>query len=279
MEVVGHGQAVQQRFFPFYECNEATAGEQDTFFTLHRMPRRLSDKQRRTGPRSTYVGSEVFISLVDGEQGPFRSSLKQLAIETLCTNRDLALHMPLGQGSTDFSLQTGAPVKAIRCVAGPTQPRPSHAHGEMAWRLISHLSLNYLSLTDGPAGKGAAAMARAVETHWRGDVGQLSGIVVTRYGHGVPTSRIEVVEAAHPTPDAAGQKAAQRLLQADIAIPDFTNDLNHWYVGKGIGNARPNNSMIISKDCLDNCHSSFIPMRIPALVYLILLFSCASLVQ
>lgn len=64
------------------------------------------------------------------------------------------------------------------------------------------------------AGKGAAAMARAVETHWRGDVGQLSGIVVTRYGHGVPTSRIEVVEAAHPTPDAAGQKAAQRLLQA-----------------------------------------------------------------
>ncbi|HNS97722.1 MAG TPA: type VI secretion system baseplate subunit TssF [Polyangiaceae bacterium] len=158
MEVVGHGQAVQQRFFPFYECNEATAGEQDTFFTLHRMPRRLSDKQRRTGPRSTYVGSEVFISLVDGEQGPFRSSLKQLAIETLCTNRDLALHMPLGQGSTDFSLQTGAPVKAIRCVAGPTQPRPSHAHGEMAWRLISHLSLNYLSLTDGPAGKGAAAL-------------------------------------------------------------------------------------------------------------------------
>jgi glycerate 2-kinase len=64
------------------------------------------------------------------------------------------------------------------------------------------------------AGKGAAAMARAVETHWRGDVGQLSGLVVTRYGHGLPTNRIEVVEASHPTPDAAGQKAAQRLLQA-----------------------------------------------------------------
>ncbi len=64
------------------------------------------------------------------------------------------------------------------------------------------------------AGKGAAAMARAVETHWRGDVDQLSGLVVTRYGHGVPTRRIEVVEAAHPTPDAAGQEAAQRLLRA-----------------------------------------------------------------
>ncbi len=64
------------------------------------------------------------------------------------------------------------------------------------------------------AGKGAAAMARAVETHWRGDFGQLSGLVVTRYGHGMPTRHIEVVEASHPTPDAAGQQAAMRLLQA-----------------------------------------------------------------
>jgi glycerate 2-kinase len=64
------------------------------------------------------------------------------------------------------------------------------------------------------AGKGAAAMARAVETHWRGDFGQLSGLVVTRYGHGMPTQHIEVVEASHPTPDAAGQQAAMRLLQA-----------------------------------------------------------------
>jgi hydroxypyruvate reductase len=64
------------------------------------------------------------------------------------------------------------------------------------------------------AGKAAAAMARAVEDHWRGDPARLSGIVVTRYGHGVPTQRIEVVEAAHPTPDAAGQVAATRILEA-----------------------------------------------------------------
>ena len=64
------------------------------------------------------------------------------------------------------------------------------------------------------AGKAAAAMARAVEDHWRGDSQRLSGIVVTRYGHGVPTRRIEVVEAAHPAPDAAGQRAAARILDA-----------------------------------------------------------------
>jgi hydroxypyruvate reductase len=71
------------------------------------------------------------------------------------------------------------------------------------------------------AGKAAAAMARAVEDHWRGDLSRLSGLVVTRYGHGVPTRRIEVVEAAHPAPDAAGQQAAARILDAVTGLtPD-----------------------------------------------------------
>ena len=64
------------------------------------------------------------------------------------------------------------------------------------------------------AGKAAAAMAKAVEERWRGDPSRLSGLVVTRYGHGAPTRYIEVVEAAHPAPDAAGQQAAVRILDA-----------------------------------------------------------------
>ena len=60
------------------------------------------------------------------------------------------------------------------------------------------------------AGKASAAMARAVEDHWPGP---LSGLVVTRYGYSVPCRRIEIVEAAHPVPDAAGEVAAKRLLK------------------------------------------------------------------
>jgi hydroxypyruvate reductase len=60
------------------------------------------------------------------------------------------------------------------------------------------------------AGKAAAAMAAAVEAHWPAGA-PLSGMVVTRYGHGAPTSRIRVVEAAHPVPDAAGEKAASEM--------------------------------------------------------------------
>jgi glycerate 2-kinase len=59
------------------------------------------------------------------------------------------------------------------------------------------------------AGKASAAMARAFETNWPGEA---SGLVVTRHGHGVPCERIEIVEASHPVPDAAGQRAARRIL-------------------------------------------------------------------
>src|SRR5258705_893979 len=59
------------------------------------------------------------------------------------------------------------------------------------------------------AGKASAAMAAAVEAHWPG---ALSGLVVTRYGHAVPCRRIEIIEASHPVPDAAGRDAASRIL-------------------------------------------------------------------
>src|SRR5581483_8935249 len=59
------------------------------------------------------------------------------------------------------------------------------------------------------AGKAAATMAKALEDHWQGE---LSGLVVTRYGHHVACKRIEVVEAAHPVPDLAGREAAERIL-------------------------------------------------------------------
>jgi hydroxypyruvate reductase len=60
------------------------------------------------------------------------------------------------------------------------------------------------------AGKASAAMARAVERHYPG---KLEGLVVTRYGYAVPCERIEIVEAAHPVPDAAGEQAAARMLE------------------------------------------------------------------
>ncbi|HAT30433.1 MAG TPA: glycerate kinase [Janthinobacterium sp.] len=70
------------------------------------------------------------------------------------------------------------------------------------------------------AGKGAAAMAKVVEDNWDGE---LSGLVVTRYGHGADCKRIEVVEAAHPVPDEAGLAAASRILDMVQGLSE--NDL------------------------------------------------------
>jgi hydroxypyruvate reductase len=68
------------------------------------------------------------------------------------------------------------------------------------------------------AGKASARMAQAVDVAWQGP---LSGLVVTRYGHGAACDRIEIVEAGHPVPDAAGEVAARRVLDlASTAGPD-----------------------------------------------------------
>jgi glycerate-2-kinase len=79
------------------------------------------------------------------------------------------------------------------------------------------------------AGKSAAVMAAAVEAAWP-DV-PLSGLVVTRYGHGHPTTHIEVAEAAHPVPDEAGARAAQRML--DLATGAGPGDLVLFLVSGG----------------------------------------------
>jgi type VI secretion system protein ImpG len=155
----GSGPGAEQVFRPFYTARDLGAFEQDrAFFQVRREQRVLSQRQRRDGPRSSYIGSEAFISIVDAAQAPYGSELRQLGLTVWCTNRDLPLSMPIGVGKTDFILDAGAPVAAVRCVAGPSQPHPSFAEGSAAWRLLNHLSLNYLSLLDTDPESGAVAL-------------------------------------------------------------------------------------------------------------------------
>lgn len=159
--VTGYGTGTTQAraFRPFYApASFKAAAERPAYFTVNRVPRRLSSREERKGARASYVGSEVFVNLADSAAAPWSADLRQLAVTGLCTNRDLPLLMPVGVGKTDFTLELGAPVKAVRVRAGPTPPRPSHAHGDTAWRLIGHLSLNYLSIADTEGGQGATAL-------------------------------------------------------------------------------------------------------------------------
>jgi type VI secretion system protein ImpG len=154
----GTGVEPEQQFQPFYACHDHTVLGESAFYTVHREVRRLSARQRQRGSRSSYIGSETFISIVDPSNAPYRNNLRQLGVQTLCTNRDLPLHASIGKTQSDFTLEVGAPVEAVRCLVGPTKPRPSVAHGEVSWRLISQLSLNYLSLLDNDPAQGPAAL-------------------------------------------------------------------------------------------------------------------------
>ncbi len=164
----GHGVTVddEQEFEPFYAATDLgiQRGHQ-AYYIVRREPRQISSGQRRHGPRSSYIGGEVFVNLVDASQAPYSSRLRQLSLAALCTNRDLPLHMPLGQGTTDFTVETGVPVTSVRCLSGPTRPRPSIAERDIAWKLISHLTLNYLSLADSDSHQGAAALRQLLKLY------------------------------------------------------------------------------------------------------------------
>jgi type VI secretion system protein ImpG len=148
-----------QPFLPFYAATDLRHGpEHRAFYMLRREPRQLSARARRSGPRTGYLGHEVFISLVDAAQAPYSAGLRQLGLDLLCTNRDLPLAMPVGRQHTDFTLAVSAPVAAVTCLVGPTAPRPCRGDGEYAWRFISHLGLNYLSLVESDPAGGAAGL-------------------------------------------------------------------------------------------------------------------------
>ncbi len=150
---LGSGEDQHHEFYPFYSLTDQTADEHRSYYAIRRTPRLVSRKHQKFGTRTSYLGSDMYVSLVDRDNAPYSPDLQLLAVETLCTNRDLPLQMPVGLGTSDFSLEVNAPVNSVRCVTGPTLPRPSvaHAPGTMIWKLLSHLGLNYLSVTgEGP---------------------------------------------------------------------------------------------------------------------------------
>ncbi len=161
----GVGNVGEQRFLPFYAAYHDEEPDHQAYFTFRREPRRLSAAQQRSGARSAYIGSEVFLSLVDPDEAPYGSDLRQLAVTTLCTNRDVPLLLSLGAGRTDFTLDSAAPVNAIRVLRGPSRPAPPLADGAVAWRFVSQLSLNYLSLLDTNEHEGAAALRELLELY------------------------------------------------------------------------------------------------------------------
>jgi type VI secretion system protein ImpG len=157
--ISGEGQA-DTPFLPFYSATDLTSAGSGhpAYFTLRRRLRQRTERERLRGTRTSYLGSEVFLSLVDRSQAPYPAALNQIAVKGLVTNRDLPLLLS-GAGRDTFHLPEGGPVLSVSTPVPPTRPQPSLAHGDTAWRLISHLSLNYLSIAETGDGDRSAAAA------------------------------------------------------------------------------------------------------------------------
>lgn len=152
-------QGQERRYLPLFATDHGAAGgAKAAYYSLWREPRLPSEQSRREGPRSGYIGSEVFLSLVDPDDAPIPHTLRELGVQTLCTNRDLPMFLVAGNAASPFAIEAGLPVGAVRAVAGPSRPYSALREGGIAWRLLNLLSLNYLSLLDSDGGEGAAAL-------------------------------------------------------------------------------------------------------------------------
>lgn len=147
---------LRRAVLPFYRLGRAETGEETAaeanFVTFRR------------GATPPVTGTQTWIELRDAAFDPTRPAEGVLTIEALCCNRDLPAMLPFGAGQPRLKVsQGGAPVAAIDCLSPPTQTLRPGLNDRGAWRLISHLALNHLSVTGGE--QGAAALREILRLH------------------------------------------------------------------------------------------------------------------
>jgi len=131
------------RFEPFYSSHHGRASRNQTFFHTSRRPSTREDD----------AGTEMFLSLVDSSGNSAQSIAEAVMVRCTCTNRDLPARLHTGNEGGDFDLESGSAVKKIVALRKPTETMRIPSRKGLQWRLISHLSLNYLSLVE--EGRGA----------------------------------------------------------------------------------------------------------------------------
>ena len=158
-----------RRFCPLYSATRDGLAEPDYCYTVRRLPRRRSEEERRFGLPTSYIGTEMFISLVEPAGLDDKRAIVELSVRALCSNRHLTEHMPVGPG-LEIRLLDATEV-GVQAVAGPTAPRgpvvapvrgrhENLSRGAVAWRLINMLSLNHLGLVERGAGAQRPGLAR-----------------------------------------------------------------------------------------------------------------------
>ncbi|WP_322057443.1 type VI secretion system baseplate subunit TssF [Paraburkholderia sp. J63] len=140
------GQA-ELEFRPLFQTLNDDEGNYGRYFSSRREPRLVSDAGRLYGTRTPYIGTEVFVSLVDQTEAPYGEDIRYLSADAWVTNRDLPLLVPRN-GINDLEGNDEEAIESIGLIRPPSPPRPPYAERELAWRLIRQLNFNYLPFSD-----------------------------------------------------------------------------------------------------------------------------------
>jgi type VI secretion system protein ImpG len=103
--------------------------------------------ERRPSGRKGDDGTDLYISFTDWSLSPVDPGVETLSLNVTCTNRDLPSRLPFGSAEGDFEMELSVPVERTMCLVKPTPTRRPAMGAMLQWRLISHLSLNYLSVS------------------------------------------------------------------------------------------------------------------------------------
>jgi type VI secretion system protein ImpG len=200
----GTGTVQQQRFTPMYGVTlddpSTSSGQASTasdgHFTLRREARRLSSEQKQQGTRSSYVGDEVWVSIVDARRAGVAGAaaattqrggeLRQLAIEALVSNRDLPTLLPAQtDDATLWRWDGSGPVRSVTVLRGPTRPVSRATTGDLGWRLVRHLALNHLSLVESSPQQAAGALRDTLKLY-----GPPDDVAWSRLAEGIQALRL-----------------------------------------------------------------------------------------
>jgi type VI secretion system protein ImpG len=138
-------------FQPLYSERHAVAGTTPAYWYVTRSP----------STRKGDDGTDVFLSLVDLSARPMQLDYDTVTVRSTCTNRDLVTRLPFGSETGDFEMTGAAAIKRIVALHKPTRTLRPPLDGKTLWSLISHLSLNYLSIVD----DGKEALQKILELY------------------------------------------------------------------------------------------------------------------
>jgi type VI secretion system protein ImpG len=139
--------STELEFRPLFQTLKNDDGNYGRYFSSRRERRLVSENGRRHGTRTPYIGTEIFVSLVDQAEAPHGEDIRYLSADAWVTNRDLPLLVPRN-GVDDLEANDEDPIQSIGLIRPPSPPRPPHAERELAWRLIRQLNFNSLPLGD-----------------------------------------------------------------------------------------------------------------------------------